>query len=86
MNGEQITQAIDKARKGERVAYHVGCLMADRMYHLDVDSRARAAWAAMQDGKVRLVQERVSGVACRYLAVRRPYVVVTPAPAPAVTP
>lgn len=70
MNGEQLTAAINKARRGDRIAYHVGVLMADRMYHLDVDSRARAARQAYEDGKVLLVQERVTGTSCRYLAVR----------------
>lgn len=70
MNGEQFSDALAKAKNGDWIMYHSGCLMADRCYYPDADSVARAAWAAHEAGECLLVQCRVSLTSCQYFAVR----------------
>lgn len=62
------------ARPGARILYHTGNLMHDRALRGDktadaVNALARAAWVAMEAGKITLLQEIVpDGTA--YLAVK----------------
>lgn len=70
MNGEQFKEALAKAKHLQWIAYHTGCLMADRCYYADVDSVARAAWDAHEAGECILVQERVDLSNCQYFAVK----------------
>lgn len=69
MNAEQFNDALSKAKRGERVAYHSGVLMRDRLYNPEVDARAKAAWKAHEEGRCVLVQRRVDASTCQYLAV-----------------
>lgn len=68
MDGVQFNVALERARKGERITYHVGLLMSDRNYFVEVDNVARAVWQAHLDGKVHLLQRRVSPTSCQYYA------------------
>lgn len=71
LTGDQFIAALARARKGDRIAYHVGLLMRDRFFNVEVESVAQASWRAHMDGKVLLMQQRVTPTACRYLAVVR---------------
>lgn len=71
----ELEALIDTIQPGEVVAYHTGNLMADRTLGPDfmrVENTARAAWDAMEAGKVRLVQARTGteGV-FQYLVIKR---------------
>lgn len=71
LTGAQFANELARARKGDHIVYHIGVLMADRVYDVEVDSVARAAWQAHVDDKVRLFQRRVRPSACQYVAVVR---------------
>lgn len=67
---ENFAAALAAAKPGTDITYHIGNLMSDREYganFLTVHSVARAAWAAMEAGKVALLQQRVGSVS-RYIA------------------
>jgi late competence protein required for DNA uptake (superfamily II DNA/RNA helicase) len=70
MNGAQFSAALGKLRRGERMVYHNGLLMADRCYHVDADSVARAAMSAYTAEKCLLFQRRVDQRVCQYIAVK----------------
>lgn len=71
MTRENFAAALAAAKPGTDITYHVGNLMSDREYgqnFLTVHSVARAAWAAMEAGKVALLQRRVDSTRVQYLA------------------
>ncbi len=70
MTKDQFTTALKTAKPHSSIAYHVGSLMSDRQYgqsFLQIHAVAMAAWAAMEAGKVALVQDKL-GSATRYVA------------------
>lgn len=70
MTRENFATALAAAKPGTDITYHVGNLMSDREYgtnFLTVHSVALAAWAAMEAGKVALLQQRL-GSTYRYIA------------------
>lgn len=69
MNGEQFDQSIVRAKRGDFIVYHIGSLMRDRLFDVDVAGRAQAAWTSYQDGRCLLVQRRV-GDRFNYIAVK----------------
>lgn len=61
---------------GQVIVYHSGNLMSDRINgigFMQVENVAQAAWQAMMDGKVTLLQARVQGVPglFHYCAIKR---------------
>ena len=51
------------------VVYHRGLLMADRQRDPVVEARAVRVWALTEEGKVVLLQRRISEGVCDYIAV-----------------
>ena len=54
-------------RRGEKVVYYTGNLMADRQRSETINALARAAWRAYEQGRVILTQQR-QGDTCQYIA------------------
>lgn len=75
MKRDEFERLCDAASAGEEIKYHVGSLMFDRLAPAfnfpEVDCLARIVWAAMEAGKVRLVQRRLLG-RTTYLAIKLP--------------
>lgn len=70
---DEFLRACDAAKAGEEIRYHFGHLMADRQFgpkFLEVEAVARAAFDAMEAGKVHLIQKRSLG-RYFYIAVKR---------------
>lgn len=63
---------ISHARKGDRVVYHTGLLMYDRLFGhpgAELDAIALAAWRMYEAGAVTLVQRKISDGNYEYMAV-----------------
>jgi hypothetical protein len=61
---------VKRALLGERIIYHVGNLACDREWKPATEFTARAAWVAMEDGRVDLIQRRVVE-GFEYIAIKR---------------
>jgi len=72
------------ARKGDKFPYHMGFLCHDRSFERtmpngkkvtitnpEIDKIARAVWEEYENGRVVLVQQRVTTGVFEYIAVRR---------------
>lgn len=70
MTGKQFLKKLDAVRPGTWIPYYLGYLHAERQLDKAVDALARAVWGAQRDGLVALVQQRVDGKSCRYIAVK----------------
>ena len=55
----------------QRLVYHTGFLMRDRLGDAEVEKLGRLAWAAKARGKVLLIQRRVAEGVYEYRAVKR---------------
>jgi hypothetical protein len=76
-----LAEFINSANVGDEIVYHVGLLMNDRQYGENfrrINMTATAAWDAMVEGKVRLVQAKFSPGRYTYGVVKlaEPYVPV----------
>lgn len=75
MTAHEFHNWLKKAKRGARTIYHTGLLMADRDRHIDwqnhaaVDAVGKAAYAAYQEGKVVLTQQRTK-IGSIYFATR----------------
>lgn len=76
MNRHEFEAAVENARPGAKIVYYTGHLFGgDRkigLHFMAVDNVSRAAWAAMEEGKVHLVQKRVKDGVFDYTAIKRP--------------
>ena len=73
MNRHDFVQAMQRARRGGRVTYHIGLLMNDRLADPELDKLARTAYGLAMVEKAALIQRRVPDAipsACEYIAVR----------------
>lgn len=62
------------ARAGDKIVYHTGLLMMDRLFgpeFQNIHAIATAALDAFKEGRVHLVQKRISRGVCAYIAVKR---------------
>lgn len=62
------------ARAGDKIVYHTGFLMMDRMFgpeFQNIHAIATAAFEAHKEGRVDLVQKRIARGVCAYIAVKR---------------
>jgi hypothetical protein len=70
-----INEALPTMQPGERLIYHVGSLMYDRIRGPafgTVHGAAQAAWEAHTRGEVTLVQHKVGPNVYEYIAIKRP--------------
>lgn len=65
---ERILLAVSP---GTSIMYHTGFLMMDRPKNERLDILAKAAWVAMKEGHVHLVQNKVGPALYQYFAVKR---------------
>lgn len=76
MNRLEFDAAVEAAKPGAAIVYHTGHMFGgDRrngLHFLAVDNVARAAWNAMEAGKIHLVQKRIRDGAYAYMAIKRP--------------
>jgi hypothetical protein len=75
MTRQDFEDALALLRPGEKVCYHTGSLMRDRVQGLDfgkVNNVAHAAFLALEAGKVHLTQRYIGDGRYDYLAVKRP--------------
>ncbi len=75
MQAVDFIAAVEAARPGAKIIYYTGHFFGgDRRIgpdHKEVDILARAAWGALEAGRVRLVQRRIKDGVYEYLAVKR---------------
>lgn len=72
MTGDTFRSLIYSLKRGQKLVYHVGSLMADRQRPRQgetIRSTAMAAWKAYEMGKVTLVQRYLSPSRYEYIAV-----------------
>lgn len=70
MTKENFATALAAAKPGTDITYHIGNLMSDHQFgtnFLVINGVRLAAWAAMEAGKVALLQQKTS-VGSRYIA------------------
>jgi hypothetical protein len=65
-----IKHFVAHSKRGERVVYHAGFLMKDRMESAEVDALADQAMSAQVAGEVVLLQRRIGFWDYDYIAVR----------------
>lgn len=73
MTRNDFLSALSFARRGDRVTYHTGLLMADRRQGATfqaIHGAACAAWDACTQGVCTLVQRRIDRGTCDYIAVK----------------
>jgi len=76
LSPEDFTAALAAAKRGDKIVYHVGLLMEDRLKNRELDKLATAVWntACVGDGKsatCALVQRRLSDpFGFEYIAVK----------------
>lgn len=80
MTRQEFEADLLTLKPDQTIIYHTGNMIYDRLqgpHCMAVDNIARAAWTAMEAGKVRLAQKRV-GRAVAYCAIgcAKPYVPV----------
>lgn len=65
-------RALLTLKPGDRIIYHTGMLIRDRIKHNTISQCAKAAWRSYLDGQVTLVQRKIDWVhgAYEYLAVK----------------
>lgn len=71
----EFEDAIDAAKPGQHVIYHLGNLLKDRALGLHfqaVDNTARTAWGLMEKGIVHLAQQRLRPGVVAYMAIKSP--------------
>jgi hypothetical protein len=57
------------ASTNDRMTYHVGLLMADRLANRVLNERANLAWRMMKEGRILLVQRKAPNGDIHYEAV-----------------
>ena len=67
MNGQQLRALFARKKRGEHFVYHVGLLMRDRLYNIDVESVAATAFQLYSSRRGVLFQRRVDQQNCQYL-------------------
>jgi hypothetical protein len=73
MNRQDFDARVASAKPGEPIVYHTGAIMFDRVFGgTSVDDVAKAAFQAMEAGKVHLTQHRLGKHLFAYIAVKRP--------------
>ena len=66
---------LSTAKAGDKIVYHTGLLMMDRMFgptFQNVHAIATAALEAWDENRVHLVQKRIAPGVCTYIAIKRP--------------
>jgi hypothetical protein len=66
---DDLRQWRAHASTNDRMTYHVGLLMADRLVNRPLNERANVAWRMMKEGQVVLVQRRAPNGDTHYEAV-----------------
>ena len=79
-NSDEMIRWASKAKRGEKVVYYNGMLIADRERHFqrggfadtmpETMKTAKAAWRCYMDGLVCLVQKKNGAMDYDYIAVR----------------
>ena len=72
MSPKRLQELIDD-KTVTAITYHIGNLAHDRLYSAEAEARGSEAYAAYIQGRVRLMQRRVSADSCEYIAVPRGY-------------
>lgn len=73
MTRKSFKEAVEAAKPGEDITYHIGSLMFDRVRgrrFAAVHNTATAAWEVMEAGIVRLVQRHIYGFRFEYIATK----------------
>ena len=72
MTTTEFDRWLRLAVPGDRVVYHTGLLMKDRLEDEELDLLAvRVWWEGRRGGLVELVQRRIGAGQCEYVAVKR---------------
>ena len=70
-NFAQFKQMMKKAKKGQRICYHRGSLIDDRLVDGELDMIAKFCVALWTINTARIWQQRENGECCYYIALTR---------------